>query len=324
MFRIKLINIFLFVGIFISLLSCARKETNSLGNDSIIPSNEEIVKYDNFQQLLVISEALFSMTRSELIDYEIGNGYESFGRKSEEFYESINFENFKTNEEILAFVQANSNYIELVEDGDGEMYIEPIHARSPFKYLMNEDCIMEIDGAIYKVFEDGLVATNENIELLKALDGKSCKIASGNNNFRIIPYTNEIVTKATNCGYHHEARQTVSRDRVLLELDISNVASSPPIHQGRVTIRPYKKTLGVWYWCSRTISYNINVAVYLSQSGKIEKFYRSGEQYDSKIEFVMFGGTGYTSSYFAGFNCWATTPSVDYQRAILQCNTGIL
>ena len=59
------------------------------------------------------------MNLEELNAYEDSKGYKSFGRKSEQLYAGTDFEKFKSIDEIKAFVESNSEYLKIVEDGFG-------------------------------------------------------------------------------------------------------------------------------------------------------------------------------------------------------------
>jgi hypothetical protein len=99
-------------------------------------------------------------------------------------------------------------------------------------------------------------------------------------------------------------------------------------HLCKVLIRPYKKTLGIWYWCTRTISCNIKIAYDKINSDYTTWtrgfYYKIETKYDSKLEYVVSSGflswgSGDPQMHFAGYDSWADTPSNDPVK--LQANT---
>jgi CRISPR/Cas system CMR-associated protein Cmr3 (group 5 of RAMP superfamily) len=56
------------------------------------------------------------MTKEERATYETQNGYISFGRYCDELYNKIDFDKFKSQEEIFSFVYENKDYLKLTDE----------------------------------------------------------------------------------------------------------------------------------------------------------------------------------------------------------------
>jgi hypothetical protein len=125
-----------------------------LSNSSILIFES---KDDFFSELITVVE----MTTDELIAYENSKGYKSVGRQADEFYQSIDFESFKSKEDILNFVNRNNKYLQIVEEAGGELAVEPILYSQKERFFVNEHNLFQIQDSIYKVLENAIVSTSQ-------------------------------------------------------------------------------------------------------------------------------------------------------------------
>lgn len=320
--------------------SCSINENDELVK---VKPKEGMLSFKNIDEYKATVQKLSSLSVEELITYEKNNGYKSFGKKSERIYKNIDIENISSVDELKAYVEKNKDYLRLSKNEDGEYVYETVLDGNPFRYIINEDRLFIIGNSVYKVFEDGVVSTDiENIDKLQAAKSLSVSNMSIDCDLSITPLTVKNICNGSkdseyNCGTSATARATDDRDRTKIEisigfLDVEGNEVDPPmtIFENRIFIRPYKRTLGIWYWCSRTISCDLKIAVdYETSNGWKRGFYFKSENgnYDSKLEYVIEGGIvsiGTFARYnmhYAGYDCWADTPSTD--RAVLQCNTNL-
>ncbi|HKK61471.1 MAG TPA: hypothetical protein VJ951_02855 [Bacteroidales bacterium] len=341
----SLINSKLFVfSLFISVFmfnSCSKEEFSGLSERQVL---NEIVNFDSQEDFSTTLEKVVGMSSEELKAYEASKGYKSFGRTCEEFYRGIDFDDFTSLEELKAFIEKNSEYLTLVEDEEGELVLETVLSRSPYRYFVNNDKLFRIKDEVYKVFGDGVISTNvSNIEVLKEMNSTSVTGLDVDEQIRVMASyraskfsENQLKDAVYNCGRHAEARKTNKRDRTKIEIsidyldtyDINNVPMT--IYENRVLIRPYKRTLGVWYWCSRTLSCDIKVAIdHKTASGWQRGFYYKSEsgKHTSKLEYIMSGGVVSIGSWqrydmhYGGYDCWADSPSTSHVH--LECNTSL-
>lgn len=338
---------YLFISILLVMFnSCAKDDINIRENSE---TSKNIISFENFSEYKIAQEKVLTMNNEELKNYEESLGYKSFGRASEEFYRNIEMDKFNSKEEIVSFVIKNNHFLQLIDDENGELELETKFYNNPKRYFLNKDYMFEIGNSLYKVVEEGVIISgSENYDLLKEIDSDNIEsyvnknegLTFLSNKFKV--EDNGLKDATYNCGQSKTARKTNGRDRVKMEMSISysDTYGWDPINQveypmtilnNYVLIRPYKRTLGIWYWCSRTLSCDLKIAVdtYYSNIGWGRKNFHKSEpgKHDSKLEYTLEGGViseGYFSRYnmhYSGLDCWAKSGSTG--RATIECNPGI-
>jgi hypothetical protein len=110
-------------------------------------------------------------------------------------------------------------------------------------------------------------------------------------NHELSPNTNTLKDAEFNCGFSsHESKATNGDNRTVLQLNVEYLSD------GRVQvsslIRPYKKTLGVWYWCTRTLSCDLKLAIdikdYYGTWNRQSYHASEAGKSDSKLSYVFF------------------------------------
>ncbi len=282
---------------------------------------------------------VLSMSTNELKEYEESIGYLSFGRECEEFYNSIDFESFATFEELESFVEANSDYLVFNKDDNGELYLETVYCNSIDRYIMNKDRMFLIGDDIYKVFEDGVIISDaSNLDDLKKINFNSIDKVAENKDYRFVK-SNKTITNAESkdmaydCGVFAEAKSDDGRDRTRIQISVEHHYGQYANHiwtdiYCEAIVRPLKRQLGVWIWCSRTISGDINVAYdYYDPTWGWQRSYFSGSNPGTGDSKWVVPHASPVDDYFtdvyhlAGYDCWADTPSTP--PAILQRNTEL-
>lgn len=326
------------------ILSCERSNINDpIKEDkkSLSADLSNILSFESITEYIEAQKVVNSLSEVELKNYEESKGYKSFGRLCDEFYKSIDPEEFTSIEMVKAFVSSNRDYLQLIEDANGEFTLETVLSFNSNRYLLNGDKMFIIGEIVYKVFEEGTAMTNVvDIEMLKHLKEPGL-LNKDNEYIHFIPNHPISMAKdaAYNCGMSANNPSTEDRDRTVIEISIDYLDSydingvPQTVFQNRVLVRPYKRTLGIWYWCSRTISCDVKVAVdVLLSSGVYDRsFHYISEpgKYDSKLEYVIDGGivswgywTRYSDMHYGGYDAWGDTPSVE-PPAQVQCNTDL-
>jgi len=322
---------------FVTLQSCEKTNLKVVESDMLI--FEDI---DAFNSEL---EKVLSFTSEELKSYEESKGYKSFGRSCDKIYESIDFESFKSYKELETYINSMSAYLQIVEE-ENELFVETKLDNNPFRYFMNKDKIFAIGSAVYKGIENYTISTDiEHIEVIKKIDETNYKLYMQDNRLLFSPIKVQTISDnynkdtqhicGTNGGKYAVDRTDDGRDRTKIEHEItlmygfsSYIGNYTNVY-GRALTRPYKRTLGIWYYCSRTISCNYKIAVGIKDLNNIwsREFYNySKTLYGSKIEYVFLNRNylGHLQTdfiHFDGYNSWGDTPSTD--PAILQCNTSL-
>jgi hypothetical protein len=258
------------VGIFVFLQSCKNDEfVSSEGvHDESVGQNYGLLKFASEDDYNNTKVEVANMSEEDRILWETQRGFKSFGSIAEELYSSINFDSLEGIEELNEFVSQNSNYLEFFKDDDGEMVLETGLYKSSDQYFANKDRIFQVGDKLYKVFKDVKLFTNsENIDALKAVKYEDV-FANNLDNIFVIKES-KIVRSLADCGTFAEHRTTNNRDRMRGEMSIS-VGKTTKYPSGKIQSvvinidfwgRPYKRTLGIWYWCKRICTLGVSEGV---------------------------------------------------------------
>ncbi len=323
---------------FIGLQSCEKAKLNIDEND--------LLKFENDNEFNNELLKVISMNTSELKGYEESKGYKSFGRTCDEVYADIDFEDFKSHEELVSYINSVSDYLQIVED-EGELYVEPKFDNNIFRYLMNEDKMYAIGNRVYKGIENYTISSDiEHIEILKVIDETNYEQYMQNSHLLFSPVKVQTITDNYNkdlghiCGLYggkfdddradNGSNRTKIEHEITVEYRFDDFIGYYTNVYGRALVRPYKKTLGIWYFCSRTISCDFKIAVGIknieNNTWSREFDYYSRIVSDSKIEFIFlnrnYGGhLPVDFIHFDGYDSWGDTPSTG--KAELQCHTEL-
>jgi hypothetical protein len=272
---------------------------------------------------------------------EESQGFKSFGRTCDELYNNINPEDFKSIEEVKTFVAKNSEYLQLIEDENGELTLETVLFKNPNRYLVGKNKMFKINKSVYRIFDDATVMTKEeNIEKLRSIEKNSISMYKSDPDFIFMNTDSKKVSSQQknledNCGKAAHDYRTEGRDRTHMWLEcgeyFDELFGTPITYfSTNFLIRPYKRTLGIWYWCSRTISCDVKIAAdwYNGVSWVRDQYlYSELGVGDSKIEHVFASGTSggghnyWRELHFGGYDAWGATPSAP--AVVLQCNTSV-
>lgn len=296
----------------------------------------QIYKFKDTKEYNKTMEKVLSYSLEELIDWENSNGIASYGRICDEFYASIDFSQFKARQEIIDFVDLHSNYLQLEENENGELMLETKLCNNPNRYVINNQMMFQVGDSLFKVFENGISTSHvTNYEKLNKLDDRTFNLKKSQvKTHKCIPIEPSIKGTASNCGTSDDDYESSGNNRTHMWISCSyehiwDYVMNRPAGTWVETyykVRPYKRTLGIWYWSTRTISCDINTAIefYINGSWYSENLYGGVlNKRDSKVEgtYGFWASSGYfsvTSIYFAEYDCWADTPSSP--EVNLECN----
>lgn len=76
------------------------------------------------------------------------------------FYSDIYWYSFKSTEEIEAFFYENSDYLQLLDDGNGELELETKFFDRPDRYFLNEDGMYQVGDKVIKAFAEGTIVAD--------------------------------------------------------------------------------------------------------------------------------------------------------------------
>ena len=159
----------LFYIAFIAITSILFLSCNN--NESIIENNtsglNRILSFENEEELNETIDNIYSVGARS---WSTNSNFRSFGNITDDFYSSIDIEQFTTTEEAISFIQNNNQYIQLVEDENGDLYCEVVEFDNPMRYIMNENKMYIVGDTVYRLLEKQYVTSHiEDIEELKTV-----------------------------------------------------------------------------------------------------------------------------------------------------------
>lgn len=331
----------IWIIILFTITSCQKEKidkTTTFKNSN----DEKFIKFNSSIDYNATLKKVLSFSDVERKKWEETLGFKSFATICNEFYFSINPEEFSNIESLKNYVNINSEYLQLKQDETGDFTLEASLINDPIRYLLNRDRLFQIGDTVYKVLENSIIHSNIiYINKLKAInEGNFLNYIADENIFIENQSLNEqgnLKDVTYNCGVWTEDRVTNGSERTYLRIGIYSQNIGNGTEQGAdFMVRPYKKILGIWYWCTRTISCDIAVAVdyYVYTSPYSGSWLRQYATYSesgtstSSISgilssyWISIGFYGTPQSHFGGYHCWADTPSTD-PFVSFECNPWI-
>jgi ribosome-associated toxin RatA of RatAB toxin-antitoxin module len=334
--------------IFLLSTACTKEETIVHNKYRGERASSNILKFEDNQEFIEAVNYVKSCDFSELKRWEDENNFKSFGRVCEELYASIDFNKFTNQSDFFDLVNEYSEYLQLIPIGDEEYTLETKVDDNPYRYFLNKDMIFQIGSVVYKLVDSELIASPAgNIENLK-------KLTVSNLDFHLkdtSKYLQVTQTKRLNCDYvntkdvgnnvgtYRLAGDTVGNNatKLVIQIYTANIMDQwtyeeiGTLLRAHYLVRPYKKTLGIWYFCTRTISCNIRLRLdWKDSSGNWDYqicTYTNSGTFDSKLEgdvysnYVSFGYFYNPTAHFGGIDSWGRTPDTD--KAEIKLNTGV-
>lgn len=141
-------NLFCILAIITSMMFTACEKEDVINHDT--QKKENILVFKSIEEFDNTLAKVNAMTESERLEWEKQQGFKSFGTICDEFYETIEPEQFKSIEEVRTFVEKNNDKIEFYTSSDGEIYCVTKDFNNSKRYLMNENREYVIGSVIVK------------------------------------------------------------------------------------------------------------------------------------------------------------------------------
>lgn len=272
-------------------------------------------------------------------------GFQSHGVQADKIYFSENFELYKNEEDFYSFQERNSNFIGIYDSEEYGITIDVKFFDQIKRYLYNSDRLLVVGDKVFKLFENGILEGNfEEIETIKSIqDDYFTYEFNSNFIFRpsVVVESSQNINQIEPRDVQHfcssgpvEDRVTNGRDRTYLRVRLDHAEFEQlglyrHVWKADYMARPYKRTLGIWYWAERTLSACFNFAV-AELDGTWNREYCDA-CYEPLLRWSISGelcpGEYYCPSsfscrhdvHFDGYDCWADTPSTN-PNAELKCN----
>jgi|GEM_PF-3839208 len=259
----KLFYLLPIVGIL--LYSCGKDELIRTGSSLTQESFDVPVRnFNSFTDLNETINLLNEMGEKERRLYEKNLGYKSIYTISFEKFEELDLSKVETVSEIESFVRFNSEYMRLENLYEDEKELRVLYSDNPYSIIANSDRLFTVGDYAIKVFDNGVVCSRkEDIELLRRLDQIMVQDVPKNLNYEISFFNSVNNMNRSNCHPTNNVETSTSGDdrtRIIHGVDLL-VLPGPPVSYTEVTaygtIKPFKRTLGIWFPASRTISGHI-------------------------------------------------------------------
>lgn len=249
------------------------------------------------------------------------NGFNSFGRISDEFYESIVPENFKSVDDMLNFINENSEYIELIIDENGDSVVTTKYSNSIYRYVMNQDNLFQVNNIVHKVFNEGVVSTDvKNINKLVNSDKDDFLSFQDNPAFNVMITSSDVAFKGvSSCGTYASDFTRDGNNRIVIKIWAEAYYETDPLGNPwgsylQFHYRTYaqKRTLGAWFGCKRTITAVFDATLYCGSHSKRFYITYNGTSPVSNVEgrpkdltYDYGPGIGGLPVYFSSYNSWS-------------------
>lgn len=242
-------------------------------NENLKNSNISIPTYQNFDELNRKMKDLEEMSEDERRTFENSNSFISLLTQVYVVYEGIDMETLEHKRDLEMYVLQNSEYIDLRDDGEGEFDYHPYYSDNPYSIIANVERLFVVGNSCFKVFDDGLVVANlENINVLRSLNQIITLDVPENDLYEINAFSIEKSLKSTCHPTFNEGSATSGNNRTRLRCTVGQhkfgeIPVNPNLTikvygvRANGQIRPYKRTLGIWYHAKRTISGKIKFEI---------------------------------------------------------------
>lgn len=299
-----------------------------------------ILHFNSLEEFRETQEKVLAMSETERREWERQQGFKSYATKCEELFEELEAKGINSDEDIYNFIKENSDYFYIREE-EGEKYLTSYLEFSSYYQFVDENRMVRIGSNVIKVFDEGVICapTNKGEELLNvttfyepARDGffyyentqsefleESKDNEDGCNCGRqetIVRKTNVNGYERTYARFYIENKSISTGNSGLDEyyylLGYRNV-------NYRMKVRPYRKNFGIWFWCQRTISYNVNYSVFDNFLCQVVSDNKQGQDGGGKIDIILYSFQGYpTTEYYSSITGHASTPDAS---CIITCST---
>ncbi len=255
-----------------------------------------ILHFESEEQMQQELKTVFEMSTEEKATWASVKGFKSFGVQADLFYDKVNPESFKSEDEILQFVK-KSKYLEITTDVDGEKSVDIIAGDNRLRYLINEEMILTVgDKAVKLIGKNTLSTCIDNLSELKGIDD----ISQVENNPDYIVNSNKVINykSVAACALENDAFPRTGSFRLAMEVYAKeNYWSSDQTVKIGYRVRSQKLWI-IWFNYVTDISYSIDMrafhnyqtfdkvirstASYIEDSGTIRD-YKIEDEYSSVI-----------------------------------------
>lgn len=245
--KLTIIKLLLIVFIFVS---CSKENINNIASESI----EKIPNYVNDSTLQAELSMTLHLSDTERKIWEEKKGFKSFGSICNDLYATIKPENFNTIDEIKDFVAQHSEYLVLIPENNGEYTLQTKAYNNPWRYLVNGNKKMQMENDYYLLMDNEVVSAKTSEVYTSFYQyGKIDRTSSPSQASKSIRST------CSPFADHYDTKDRTG-DRTVFEITTNpfNFGTNGSGIRFIYRVQPFKRTLGVWFQCSRKIFLNLS------------------------------------------------------------------
>lgn len=322
------------VLILFAVVSCSKDIDNTSVNKStednsfaMSSGTNGILTFSTIEEFTSDLVLINQMTEEELSNYQTANSYQSWGYYCDNLYNTIAKDSLNP-DLIESNVNLNNTYIELIDEDNGDKTLSAKFENSAIYYIMNTDRMYIIDNMAYKVFAEGILATDiSHINNLKGFEDY------GNEPDYIISIGagasvgNEGDNECTTChnaGVFMKKTETNGNDRTFSGISLELYTMGSTIYVTNYVIKPQHRSLYIWIRAKRHIDYNSELAIDMHYTdGTFERtpFPYSGAKYGAIVNLVnsVYADISKTVDeyHYAGYDMYGNTasaPAVEFSK----------
>ncbi|MBQ3738673.1 MAG: hypothetical protein II862_06780 [Bacteroidales bacterium] len=318
----------------VAAVSCKKDKTTTISSatDPCIG----MLHFNSSEEFVETQQKVLAMTVAERREWEQQQGFKSYATKCEELFEEFEANGINSDEDIYNFVKKNPDYFYIREE-EGELYLTSYLENSSYYQFVDENRMIRIGGRVIKVFDEGIISAPIDEE--ERLIGVASYYEPAQDSFSYFESPQADMQEGAkdddgcNCGRTETiVRKTnpngYERTYVRFYIDYGTIHTGDLLVDDyydqigyrhiyyKMKVRPYRKNFGIWFWCLRTISYNVNYTVlgenYVSDN-------KQGQDYGGKVDIILYNYDGMIDlAHYKSLTGTASTPDAS---CIITCST---
>jgi hypothetical protein len=258
--------IFIFAIILTALTSCEKEEITV--SETSKPQNKEILTFATQEEFEETLAKVNAMSKEERLAWEKEQGFKSFGTISDEFYETIDFENCKTIDDVKKHDPENKFLDIFIESGVYHVGIKEQNTTE--RFIANSDKIFIVGDRAVKLLDSKYAYTNiSDIQSLKKINTFSefeSAFYNSKQNENSFPNAKKVI----NIEEYTKSKET-SNYKTKVTIQTENFWAFFPDRteiETEFTITNYKKGIFGFYEQKLATYYHVELYAYDEVSGK--------------------------------------------------------
>lgn len=224
-------------------------------------TDNQILHFDTEEQMKQALSKVLKMTTEEKLNWASTKGFNSYGVQADLFYDNIDPDRFKSEDEIIQFVNA-SLYLEITTDENNEKSVEIISGDNRLRYFINNDLIFTVGDKAVKLIGKSTVSTCiDNLSELKLID--DIAQIENNSDYSVKSPKTFHLKSIASCPLEPDWQTRASgqyRLRILVYAKEDYSSSEHSVAVG-YKIKSQKRSI-LWFAYSTNITYSIDMRAY--------------------------------------------------------------